>query len=183
VGGFQASGSLGPTQIYDPTTDQWTFWASPPNIVEGATAGATTGKTAEKAIYVFGGGNENGNPTVLNQIYNPKNNNWYSGTNVPDTENSQATAVVLDDTIYIIGGLFSQDAPTDFPFVESTGNTSLPYFAINYQYIPLTQIESDSNTVTPSSQHSISDNAIILAILIPIICLALLLIAKRLKSK
>ena len=43
------------TQIYDPKTDMWSFGAPIPTSVSQATAGATTGVAAPKAIYVIGG--------------------------------------------------------------------------------------------------------------------------------
>ena len=82
------------TQIYDPTTDNWSLGASPPKSVYGV-AVVTTGIMAPERIYVLSNGG--------NQIYNPESNTWTLGANVP-TNGQDFGAAVVNDKLYLIGG-------------------------------------------------------------------------------
>jgi N-acetylneuraminic acid mutarotase len=107
------------TQIYDPTTDSWSMGASLPESLRDGAAGATTGTLAPKRIYVIGGGPE---MVALNltQVYNPENDSWTMGAQMPTARGWLAVAVV-NDLIYAIGGS---------PYVMGS---SLP---TNEQYVP-----------------------------------------------
>jgi N-acetylneuraminic acid mutarotase len=105
-------------QIYDPATDNWSLGAPIPNIVRDAAAGVTTGMLAPKKIYVIGGGDMHA--TNLTQVYDPENNSWIMGAQMPTTRGWLAVAVV-NDLLYAIGGS---------PVLMS------PFVATNEQYTP-----------------------------------------------
>ena len=89
------------TQIYDPVTDSWSLGASLPEIVLDAAAGATTGTLAPKRIYVIGG--QNMGAFNFTQVYDPENNSWTFGAQMPTARGWLAVAVV-NDLLYAIGG-------------------------------------------------------------------------------
>jgi len=91
------------TQIYSPETDAWTYGAQIPMGVQAAAAGATTGTTAPKAIYVMGGFVGFVSPVDFVQAYHPENDSWSMGIPMQTARYYLAVAVV-DDTIYAIGG-------------------------------------------------------------------------------
>ena len=80
------------TQIYDPTTDNWTQGAPMPTARWGAAAAQYGGK-----IYVFGGDN---GPTTC-EIYNVTANSWTTGTPIPSEMGNGVMAVTLGSKIYI----------------------------------------------------------------------------------
>jgi N-acetylneuraminic acid mutarotase len=106
------------TQIYDPVTDSWSLGASLPEIVLDAAAGATTGTLAPKRIYVIGG--QNMGAFNFTQVYDPENDSWTFGAQMPTARGWLAVAVV-NDLLYAIGGS---------PRVMS------PSLATNEQYVP-----------------------------------------------
>jgi len=113
-------------QIYDTKTDTWNTGPSPPVPLVDAAAAATTGTWAPKRIYLIGGRHKNYTVSNSVQVYNPEDGSWTSGKPMP-TARYAATAVVLDDTIYVMGGM------------EMMFNLNPPYglTAANEQYIPI----------------------------------------------
>lgn len=92
-------------QIYDTITDNWSFGSPVPTPVSSAQAGATSGVLAPKRIYVIGGRDPSSNDGVsLNQVYNPQNDSWTTGSPMP-TGRFQFHMTVLNDQIYAMGGL------------------------------------------------------------------------------
>jgi len=92
------------TQIYNPETNTWSLGASLPTVVLNGAAGATTGAKAPKRIYVIGGTlGGSGVGTNITQVYDPENDVWTFGTNMPTARGWLAVAVV-DDKLYAIGG-------------------------------------------------------------------------------
>lgn len=90
------------TQIYDPRTDSWSLGASIPTPLYTLAAGATTGITASKRIYVIGG--DSGFEGVdLTQVYDPAKDSWTFGASMP-TARLGLTVAVLNDQIYAIAG-------------------------------------------------------------------------------
>lgn len=69
-------------------------------------------------LYGFGGGGPNFKSLNSVVIYDPSNNSWTAGTDMP-TLRSGAIAVTVDDAIYIIGGGFKQPNGT-FKFLRTT---------------------------------------------------------------
>ncbi|MCW4033820.1 MAG: hypothetical protein NWF03_00475 [Candidatus Bathyarchaeota archaeon] len=94
------------TQIYDTKTGNWSLGTPPLYPVSYGAAAATTGVSAPERVYVFGGA-ETESSGASNQIYDPQTDNWTLGEAVPTPRNSAAVAV-LNDTLYVIGGLHSE---------------------------------------------------------------------------
>ena len=109
IGGFSSSGDSNVHQIYDPSIDNWSYASAPPNSVGNAVgrgaATSTTGEFALERIYVFGqqGNLRQGEPRGSNRIYNPQNDSWEFGTDLPTNRINFAT-VAVDELIYVIGG-------------------------------------------------------------------------------
>jgi N-acetylneuraminic acid mutarotase len=109
IGGLSPSCDSQLHQIYDPSTDNWTYAASPPNSVGNAVgqgaATATTGKLALRRIYVLGqqGNLKQDEPKGSNRIYSPQDDSWTFGVNVP-TDRINFGAAVVNDIVYVVGG-------------------------------------------------------------------------------
>lgn len=114
-------------QIYDPATDSWSLGASIPNIVRDAAAGATTGTLAPKRIYVIGG--QNMLAFNFTQVYDPENDSWTFGAQMPTARGWLAVAVV-NDLLYAIGG---------------SSRVMSPSLATNEQYTPFGYGAPDSS--------------------------------------
>jgi hypothetical protein len=100
------------TQIYDTRTDSWSLGASIPTVVSHAAAGATSGETALKRIYIVGGIDQSEGEfsyersmsgTSLTQVYDPVTDTWMFGEPMP-TARLSLTIAVVNDQIYAIGG-------------------------------------------------------------------------------
>jgi len=95
-------------QIFDPAMNQWTNGASIPIPVTSAGACATTGVSAPKRIYVLGGHTDYYQDLLrdkdFNQVYNPETDTWTNATALPTPRNG-FDAVVINDEIYVIGGM------------------------------------------------------------------------------
>jgi hypothetical protein len=95
------------TQIYNPAIDTWSIGTVAPSSVVHGSAGVTTGVTAPKRIYVMGVEAYNGwlgaPPSSLNRIYDPEEDSWTVGADVPTSRLNLAVAVV-NDLVYVVGG-------------------------------------------------------------------------------
>jgi N-acetylneuraminic acid mutarotase len=106
IGGY---GSLlcNQTQIYDPRTDSWKLGTPIPTGVRLTAGASTTGKMAPKRIYVVGGCAYNQSlffdSTYINQVYDPKNDNWTVGAPMP-APRLGLNLVAANDQIYAIAG-------------------------------------------------------------------------------
>jgi N-acetylneuraminic acid mutarotase len=109
--------------IYDTGSDSWSEGTSGPVVVVEGAAGATTGVKAPQKVYVLGVPVEALYPTVINQVYDPKTDNWTTATTMPITRSDFGVAVV-NDVLYVIGGYLRSS-----PQVTPT--------AMNEQYIPI----------------------------------------------
>lgn len=115
-------------QVYDPDTDSWSLGASLPEIVWNTAAGATTGTYAPKRVYVFGGEPAMG-AINLTQVYDPENDSWTLGAQMPTARCSLAVAVV-NDLLYAIGGSFGPMSPF---FRENERYTPFGYETVSPQ--------------------------------------------------
>jgi hypothetical protein len=121
IGGFEGlhhGVPVGYTQIYDPVTDSWSFGASLPEIVRSGAAGATSGMLAPKRIYVIGGMSDTRGVNST-QIYDPENDAWTFGAQMPTAR--YGLAVVVNDLLYALGGS---------PYLTA------PSMTANEQYVP-----------------------------------------------
>jgi N-acetylneuraminic acid mutarotase len=90
--------------VYDVKNDSWSMAASIPVGCERAAAGATTGVYASKRIYVLGGFTESSyTPQNIVQVYDPENNVWSSGAEMP-TPHANFGVAVVNDELYAISG-------------------------------------------------------------------------------
>lgn len=151
IGGLSTSGDSNLHQVYNPITDNWTYASSPPNSIGNAVgqgaAAATTGELALKRIYVFGqnGNLRQGEPQGSNRIYNPQDDSWTFGVNVP-TDRINFGVAVVNDTIYVIGG----GSATSW-FVGTFGPS-----AVNERYTPVGYGAPDPSYVLEHTPPKIS---------------------------
>ena len=140
-------------QIYDPSTDAWSFGSPMPTVVWQAAAGATAGVWAPKRIYVIGGLPDHSlDGTDINQAYNPEDDSWTFAASMPTSRLNLAVAVV-NDTLYALGG-------------ASFANVQATVYAANELYIPFgyegtlppywspSPSSSPSTTISPTSSPS-----------------------------
>jgi N-acetylneuraminic acid mutarotase len=112
-------------QIYDPANDSWAIGAKAPSTeaqgqiypLDTATAAVTSGVYAPKRIYFFG--------EAGTYVYDPANDSWTVGEAMP-TARGFAGAAVINDTIYVVGGVIFQ----------YSGGYMGPT-AVNEQYTPI----------------------------------------------
>jgi N-acetylneuraminic acid mutarotase len=119
-------------QIYNPETDKWSLGTPAPSSVYIGAAGATTGVTAPKLIYVIAVPGYNGLVATpcLNQVYDPENDSWTVGADVPTNRLNFGVAVV-NDTLYAIGG----HTYADWGFI-SPSEANEQYVPIGYGTVP-----------------------------------------------
>ena len=97
-------------EVYDVATDTWTTKTSMPTARTSLSANVIDGK-----IYVIGGVvyNSSAPPTfsssTLNEVYDPATDSWITRARMPSATSSGASTVV-EDKIYIVGGLESGPA-------------------------------------------------------------------------
>ena len=151
IGGLSTSGDSNLHQVYDPATDNWTYASSPPNSVGNAVgqgaATATIGEFALRRIYVFGqqGNLRQGEPEGSNRIYNPQNDSWTFGVDVP-TDRINFGVAVVDDAVYVVGG----GVATSW-FVGTFGPS-----AVNEKYTPVGYGTPDPSYVLENTMPKIS---------------------------
>ncbi|SHF71489.1 N-acetylneuraminic acid mutarotase [Fodinibius roseus] len=93
-----------PVEVYDPATQSWSEKATPPLSMHHFQAVTYNGK-----IYVLGAFNGNypyEDPIAHVYIYDPGDDQWTKGAEIPeDRRRGAAGAVVYEDKIYIVGGI------------------------------------------------------------------------------
>jgi N-acetylneuraminic acid mutarotase len=126
------------SQIYDTKTDSWSYGAPFPyeylsfRFLEGEKAAATTGVDAPERIYIFAEIHETGEQSEYSvQIYNPENDSWTVGADIP-THRIHFGVAVLDDLFYVIGG---GTAYSPIPF-DPNPTPTLTKYATNECYTP-----------------------------------------------
>jgi N-acetylneuraminic acid mutarotase len=151
IGGLSTSLDSNLHQVYDPVTDNWTYVSSPPNSIGNAfgkgAAAATTGELALKRIYALGqqGNLRQGEPRGSNRIYNPQNDSWTFGVNVP-TDRINFGVAVVDDAVYVVGGGIATSW-----FVGTFGP-----IAVNERYTPVGYGTPDPSYVLQNTPPKIS---------------------------
>jgi N-acetylneuraminic acid mutarotase len=103
MGGSDNYGSIFSTnEMYDPLTDTWTSKTQLPQARLACGIGVVNGK-----IYLIGGwvrpGSPPGEPTTLNEEYDPQTGTWTTRAPMPTARNGLAVAVV-NNKIYAFGG-------------------------------------------------------------------------------
>lgn len=130
IGGHEGSGAFtNRVQIYDPEKDSWSYGQTAPQKVISATAGVTSGELAPEKIYFselqkyIGIGTNLGQhfPSVINQVFDPKNNSWGVGAS-PDVNRLGMAVAVVEDKLYAIGGSTYESAGFHVPHESSTVN-------------------------------------------------------------
>jgi N-acetylneuraminic acid mutarotase len=94
IGGYDAAGASTDTvQVYNPTTDTWTFVHAIPYAVNHNSAAVAGGK-----LYSFGAG---GGETF---VYDPNANSWAARASSHYVHSYTAAVGVINDQIYVAGG-------------------------------------------------------------------------------
>jgi hypothetical protein len=145
------------TQIYNPEKDTWTLAATTgPQFYTESFSIATSGITAPKKIYVFYNPSDApNNKLYMNQAYDPETGSWENGAGIPTQRNSFAVAVV-DDLIYVIGGLTITfpvpTAGTNPTSVTTVYATVEQYTPFGYGTVPpqVTVVSSETLNTTAS---------------------------------
>lgn len=103
MGGSDNSGGIfSMNEMYDTSTNTWTTKVPCPHARVACGIGVVNGK-----IYLIGGwvrpGSPPGEPTTLNEEYDPQTDTWTTKASMPTARNGLAVAVV-NNRIYAIGG-------------------------------------------------------------------------------
>jgi hypothetical protein len=98
---------FGPTnfnQVYDINQEVWSLASPIPKGVDAAAGAVVNGAFISSMIFLFGGFLTSSNePCNLTQIYNPKNDVWVSGSQMP-TSHALFGVANVNDELYAIGG-------------------------------------------------------------------------------
>ncbi len=94
-------------QVYDVQTDNWSLAASLPVVNSYGAIGATLGFMAPKRLIYLGGYFQN-DFSSKTQLYNPDENTWSYGTEMP-TPRAYLGIAVIGDVLYAIGGYDGQN--------------------------------------------------------------------------
>jgi hypothetical protein len=147
---------------YSPNVDGWrSVESSPSSLLEGGNwwsqaAGAATGFLASKRIYVFFG--RYPYSTVLpNLAYDPSSDVWTAAAAAP-TYRQNFGVVVLDDTLYVIGGrIYNYPYPSDNIFTVTEQALNEQYTPIGYGTVPpVVSVVSPENKNYTSSNVSLT---------------------------
>jgi N-acetylneuraminic acid mutarotase len=120
-------------QIYDTSTDTWSIGKSFPSAspLHNSGVAATAGTMAPIRIYVVGG-QKSGSFDVVgsNFVYDPEQDVWSNGTDLP-TAHSGVKVAVVDDVLYAIGGVVNVMTKP-----EGYSTQILQYIPFGYGTIP-----------------------------------------------
>jgi N-acetylneuraminic acid mutarotase len=108
LGGAEVSiaifGPANSNQVYDIKQEVWSLVSPIPNGVDAAAGAVVNGAFMSNRIFLFGGFLTSSNePCNLTQIYNPKNDVWVSGSQMP-TPHALFGVANVNDELYAIGG-------------------------------------------------------------------------------
>ncbi len=162
VNGTQLGGYVSLTEIYDPALDSWSSGSGPPTYFTfDSVAASTSGIMAPKRVYVFDVPYADLSvmkpPFYYTQIYDPANDSWVTGADMPTQLYSYGVAVV-NDLFYLIGGQiiigYSTEMTSAFgmPIYETVG--------LNEQYTPLGYgtVPSAVSLVSPENHQTYTAN-------------------------
>lgn len=96
--GSTANGSLITMEIYDPSSDSWSFGAPMPTGRRTMSVG-----TLNDRIQVIGGEAQGGVAFDVHEEYNPATGEWRTLPSIPTSRHGAAIATI-DDVIYVAGG-------------------------------------------------------------------------------
>jgi N-acetylneuraminic acid mutarotase len=146
IGGAQESGlpTFSVVEVYDPKTDTWdTTKAHMPTRRCVFSTAVVDGK-----IYTFGGDSHfvigEVDPLRTVEVYDPATDTWDTTKTKMPTARAAAAACVVNDTIYIIGGV-TIDTTTGFPMFPNVVEA----------YDPLTN-EWTTKAPMPNARHALS---------------------------
>jgi len=183
--------------IYNPKTDVWSEGAESKFLLSYGGAGATTGVYAPKRVYVLGILEAylfDALPT--NRVYDPVRNAWSTAKVMPTARTHFGVAVV-DDVLYVIGGILDvrwEDVPEKIPSLTMGPNGELIYIhfpsqpfvptAINEQYVPIgyssMPLPSESEPSKPPATYLVVTT---LAITVGVIAAGLLVYFRKRKRE
>jgi N-acetylneuraminic acid mutarotase len=154
--------SLELNQIYDPQKGEWSTGMSLPVAVSGSGVGVTSGVMAPKRIYIIGGYVLGEQLEGINktQVYNPQDDTWTFGADMP-TERYSLKVAVVDDKLYAIGGYAIGDSPA---------------FMVNEEYTPIWYVPESPDDDDPamSTAKPFSTTLVIASIAVLVIGVGLL---------
>jgi N-acetylneuraminic acid mutarotase len=113
------------TRIYNTKVDEWKLGSPPPNI-NISRAVVTTGVFAPKKIYIL-------DDAIY--VYDPANDKWKVGANLPTDRDAYKVAVV-NDVLYAIGGAIYTSSPSPPELVWDGPITHIKPQANNEAYTP-----------------------------------------------
>ena len=121
----------------------WSYGQSAPQKVISASAGVTSGALGSERIYVLGVSEYIGIginfgqqvPSVVNQVFYPKNNSWSVGAS-PFVNRLGMGVAVVEDKLYAIGGYTYESEGRHVPHESS---------AINEEYTPIDNQLTEGN--------------------------------------
>ena len=118
IGGEVGNGYVGNNEVYDPGTNTWETKVSMPIPRAYLSASVVDGK-----IYLIGGKEYSGSSPYyqqanVNEIYDPANDTWSTGTSMPTGVFGYASAVI-DNKIHIIGGSQTSNSQGNIMYLDS----------------------------------------------------------------
>ncbi|HEY3955444.1 MAG TPA: carboxypeptidase regulatory-like domain-containing protein [Streptosporangiaceae bacterium] len=106
---YVATGQPGDSYVYDPLSNAWSPFTSPPDqFVEAASAFVDGELAVVGGAPTFGGSD----PVTTVRLYNPATGTWTTGAGMPQAVMQPGVAVLGDD-LYVIGGCTGLNACAD----------------------------------------------------------------------
>ena len=104
IAGHSVSGALSSVEMFDPTTNKWSALSEKPTAVYDASAVVIGEK-----IYVPGGVTQDGTPTKVMDVFNPRKNTWEQAADLPVAISAYGLAS-YEGQIFLFGGSDSAKA-------------------------------------------------------------------------
>jgi len=179
IGGMTEDHYYTLNQIYDVETDTWSYGSSLPTSVGGGFAVSTTGVLAPKRIYVFGNtaNLRQGEEQRFVRIYNPKNDTWSFGNDAL-TSRYNFGGVVVNDTVYIVGGHIFE-----YPNYFKSSSINELYTPIGYGTPEPTINPTVTPTSSPDSPLTTLPSTLEIVALVILVVVALSLVVNFVKKR